>query len=650
MVLHGTVNPGNASTHYRFEWGIGSYEHALPVPDGEAGSGLTPKSVEQMIGNLAGSKTYQFRLVAENSVGQSTATGNFTTPDWSPKATTEGAEKIAPHTYRLHAKIKPEGFATSYGFEYGESEAYGAKVQGKTQLVGTAEQEVTLEVEGLAFEKTYHYRAFATNEGDGAPVTNHGVDKTVATSIRPIVTTEAPTYNNTFEPRLNASVNPEGTDTHYQFEYGESEAYGSTVPAQAEDIGSGNGPVSVSTQVKGLPHNKVIHFRVVATNEVGTRYGSDQSFTTLGVCKNGGEHCEWSSQTARNPIAPPVSLLEGVSCPAGGECWAVGRANEGWQGMLQRWTGSEWQLYTSASAEGGYLHGVSCPSASYCIAVGEDGEGHHPYASRMEETGVWRSLPPPAPSGSVSQLKLQDVSCTAAGACTAVGSYYNGTRTVTLAERLSGGEWSVQSTPNPEGSQPAELRGVSCSSSGECLAVGLSAGKAFSERWSNGAWTMPTTPAPSGSETSELEKVSCPTSGFCMAVGHQSEAGGPGKAFAERWSGGEWSLLAAPVPAGAQGTTRLSAVSCTSANFCEAVGRYVSAVVIGYVPKEERTLAETWSESGWTIQPTTNTAQKVSRLNGVSCSSSIACTAVGDAASGPSEPLVSATTLAERYE
>ena len=100
-----------------------------------------------------------------------------------------------------------------------------------------------------------------------------------------MVTTEPPSYTNTFEPQLNATVNPEGADTHYQFEYGETEAYGSKTPTIAQDIGSGMKGVTVSATLKGLAYSKPLHFRVVAKNEAGTSIGLDKSFTTLSACQ-----------------------------------------------------------------------------------------------------------------------------------------------------------------------------------------------------------------------------------------------------------------------------------------------------------------------------------------------------------------------------
>ena len=81
------------------------------------------------------------------------------------------------------------------------------------------------------------------------------------------------------EVTFKGGVNPEESDTHYRFEYGESTAYGTSVPVPEADVGAGAATVKVSNVVTlkaGL-----YHFRLVASNATGTSYGADQSFTIL---------------------------------------------------------------------------------------------------------------------------------------------------------------------------------------------------------------------------------------------------------------------------------------------------------------------------------------------------------------------------------
>ncbi|HET6241915.1 MAG TPA: fibronectin type III domain-containing protein, partial [Arthrobacter sp.] len=82
------------------------------------------------------------------------------------------------------------------------------------------------------------------------------------------------------EAVLRADINPNGRDAHYQFEYGETAAYGQSVPASPLDLGSSSTTSSVSQQLTGLRPGTQYHFRVVVTGEEGSTRTPDATFTT----------------------------------------------------------------------------------------------------------------------------------------------------------------------------------------------------------------------------------------------------------------------------------------------------------------------------------------------------------------------------------
>jgi hypothetical protein len=75
---------------------------------------------------------------------------------------------------------------------------------------------------------------------------------------------------------LNATINPQGTATSYHFEYGTTPAYGQSTPET--NIGESHEGESVQDHVEGLG-DVVYHFRVIATNALGTTTSPDQTFT-----------------------------------------------------------------------------------------------------------------------------------------------------------------------------------------------------------------------------------------------------------------------------------------------------------------------------------------------------------------------------------
>ena len=80
-----------------------------------------------------------------------------------------------------------------------------------------------------------------------------------------------------FSARLKGSVNPHGLSTTVYFQYGRTPAYGSRTPNQTK---TGSTYQNVSAILPNLSSRTTYHFRVVATNSFGTRYGGDKSFTT----------------------------------------------------------------------------------------------------------------------------------------------------------------------------------------------------------------------------------------------------------------------------------------------------------------------------------------------------------------------------------
>ncbi len=102
--------------------------------------------------------------------------------------------------------------------------------------------------------------------------------RTEYTPLPPEASTSAASEIQQTQAKLNGTVNPRGISTHDYFEYGKTTGYGSSTSSSA--AGSGLSPVGEGATAIGLEPGTVYHYRLVATNEVGTVRGSDQSFTT----------------------------------------------------------------------------------------------------------------------------------------------------------------------------------------------------------------------------------------------------------------------------------------------------------------------------------------------------------------------------------
>ncbi len=96
----------------------------------------------------------------------------------------------------------------------------------------------------------------------------------------PAATTEAATSVSSTGAKLNASVNPEGTATTYDFVYGTSSSLSSGTTTTSESAGSGTSAVSESVTLTGLTPSTTYYFEVQATNSAGTIGGTILSFKT----------------------------------------------------------------------------------------------------------------------------------------------------------------------------------------------------------------------------------------------------------------------------------------------------------------------------------------------------------------------------------
>jgi hypothetical protein len=94
----------------------------------------------------------------------------------------------------------------------------------------------------------------------------------------PDATTGAASGVTTNSATLNGTVNPQNLATTFHFEYGTTTSYGTSTPDQSAGADRSAHPESAA--ISGLAPNTTYHFRIVATNAIGTTFGADQVFTT----------------------------------------------------------------------------------------------------------------------------------------------------------------------------------------------------------------------------------------------------------------------------------------------------------------------------------------------------------------------------------
>jgi hypothetical protein len=274
--LNGSVDPHGLSTTVYFQYGTTISYGSTTLSQIKTGN--TYQSISANLSGLTASRTYHFRIVATNGAGtRYGADRTFTTltATGPPVVTTNPATFIASFSARLNGSVDPHGLPTTVYFQYGTTVSYGLTTAPQSKT-GNIYQNVAANISGLTASTTYHFRIVATNSAG----TRYGSDRTFATLSAtgpPVVITNPATNIATNTATLNGTINPHGLTTTVYFQYGTTASYGHTSASQSK---TGNVYQNVSVNISGLTAITTYHFRIVGTNNSGTTYGGDRTFTT----------------------------------------------------------------------------------------------------------------------------------------------------------------------------------------------------------------------------------------------------------------------------------------------------------------------------------------------------------------------------------
>ena len=291
---------------------------------------------------------------------------------------------------------------------------------------------------------------------------------------------------------------------------------------------------------------------------------------------------------------------------------------------------------TGDSAVNGWLDGVDCVTATNCVAVGNE-HSVNGQARALVETmngGSWTSTVVPDASNIPGDWLLS-VSCPKAGDCVAVGYFFslkNGGTGHMLIETLAKGTWSV--TPEPDlgsGVLDSFLNGVSCSTPTTCVAVGdtFESGRSSYQplivTLSNGVWSV--SPSPSLRHAhGALFDVSCTSTTSCEAVGFTASSGANAEALVEALRDERWTIIPSPPSHNGIAPAGLDGLSCSGTASCVAVGPTPSPQTAIDVQTKRR-----WSAAA---SPELASGDNGSGLYGVSCTVKGICVGVGQIARG----------------
>ena len=256
------VNPNPATTGSKIEDNSGIGQFVCEI------TGLTAGSI------------YHVRAYANNSVG--TAYGadiSFVTLGKAPECITQPVTQIASSGATLNGTVNANDLSTTVTFEYGTTTSYGQTITATPNPVtGNTITNVNANLSEILSGTTYHFRVKAVNSIG----TTYGSDLTFATlGQAPMAITQSACCTTTTGAILNGIVSANHVSTIITFEYGKTTIYGSSVAASPGSV-TGSSNTNVTANLSGLEPGTTYHFRIIAVNSIGTTYGSDLTFATLG--------------------------------------------------------------------------------------------------------------------------------------------------------------------------------------------------------------------------------------------------------------------------------------------------------------------------------------------------------------------------------
>jgi hypothetical protein len=272
---------------------------------------------------------------------------------------------------------------------------------------------------------------------------------------------------------------------------------------------------------------------------------------------------------------------------------------------------------------------------------------------------LWLSLAPALATASTTAAG-NAVWCTAAGTCTAVGTFTetNGAQEGLLLNEVKGVWQSDQlaALPSNAAANPqVELNGLWCSAGPNCVAVGDYVDGAGNQQAlvlteQNGAWStasevkLPAGAIAGGSQMAELNGVWCSSASNCVAAGDYTDGQADQQGLTVTETSGTWGQgSATPVPANAADDPQvaLTALDCTSISACDVVGIYEdqegnqqAEILVGSAPS--------WGNGEMDLPADAALAAQQVQVNSLSCSASGECVGAGAFIddSGNEQPLI----------
>lgn len=255
-----------------------STSHNPVVTGDHTSDGSGAGSFTSSITGLAVNTTYYVRAYATNQ--QDTYYGeekSFSTTSGLPTVTTKDITSIAPLSATGGGNVTSDhGFpVTARGVCW--STVSNPTINDAHTTNGTGMGEFNSAISGLQNSTTYHVRAYATNSKGTA----YGEDKSFTTTSGIItVTTNSVTGIGPSGATCGGNATVTGDNNLPITAKGVCWGTGHNPTVSNTHTNDGTGPGAFTSTISGLTVNTLYYVRAYATNQLGTYYGDEKSFTT----------------------------------------------------------------------------------------------------------------------------------------------------------------------------------------------------------------------------------------------------------------------------------------------------------------------------------------------------------------------------------
>ena len=343
------------------------------------------------------------------------------------------------------------------------------------------------------------------------------------------------------------------------------------------------------------------------------------------VAACGGFAVAAPSSAARPPAAPasaaPASAAPASAAPA------TAAPPTATPAAAASWTTGFLGNPANTDAQRGRFHAISCGAPGDCVAVGRYSgtDGTRPVLHRLVDGHEVSTIEAPVPRvvQRFYEAELTAVSCWAAGACVAVGYYFDErTHHRGMIETLRNGTWHAERSPTPPGVVDYRLDSVACNAA-SCVVTGTDLGydaaaTVLLTRPRGGSWTLQSVTGPETAPA--VSNPACPPSGTCYALAN-------GRMLAFPASGGGWKAVYLAPPRRAQPhSASLLGLSCPRPRTCVGIGSYRGVGTRLARPFQE-TLRQGVLHAGRLPVPATRPALSREWFGGVSCWALTGCAA-----------------------